>query len=64
MVSVPDNVSYSRSHAATAVLAVILTIIASLCTVFEILPDENTVRCRILCRITQFAGLDNTLINF
>ena len=64
MASVPDNVSYSRSHFAIAILAAQLTIPVYLCLVFEILPDENTVRCRILYRFTQFAGLDSTLVNF
>lgn len=64
MISVPDNVSYSRSHLAIAVLAAQLTITVYLCLVFEILPDENTVRCRMLYCATQFAGLDSTLINF
>lgn len=64
MISVPDNVSYSRSHLAITVLAAQLTITVCLCLVFEILPDENTVRCRILYRVTQFAGLDSALVNF
>lgn len=64
MIFVPDNVNYSLSHIAMAVLAVVLTIRGFLCTVFEIFPDENTVRYRILYRVTQFAGLDSALVNF
>ena len=63
MESVPDNVSYSRSHIAMTVLAVHPAISAFLGTMPELLPYVPRVSVRVLLHMTQLAHLDSTFID-